>query len=377
MSREPQLWALGLYHALNDGSLAVFLAALPVIRVAVGLSFVEIGTILSLGLLATVLMQFVFGFLADQGYARKGLVVGLVSIAVIDLFFTRAGNYPQVLVFYVLLRAAGGAYHPVSFSTIFQTFDHRFSLGFQSAFGDASIALAMVSTGFVAESFGWQIPFYAWGVTACIGAGVFITLTKSIGRTSAQAVRSKLHGAVTRHFLILQFVGVFLQCIFAVFTGFMPLFLNVNLNLSPGVSSLVVALWMAIGVTASFNAGRIIGFFKGELRTLRMAFGITAIMFILAFVAASLKMWPLALTLLVLSGLPHLLTYPVFYGMIGITSDRQHLGLAYATNLSFSYLAGSAVSYATGYLSSAYSLAVILPILTLSAIGASITTFLL
>lgn len=376
MSREPQLWALSLYHALNDGSLTVFLAALPIMRVAVGLSFIEIGTILSLGLLATVLMQFVFGFLADHGYARKGLVVGLVSIAVIDLVFTHADSYSQVLVFYVLLRAAGGAYHPVSFSTIFQTLDHRFSLGFQSAFGDASIALAMVTTGFAAESFGWQIPFYAWGVAACLGAGVFISLTKRMGR-SPSAARDELRRSVSKHVIILQIVGVFLQCIFVVFTGFMPLFLNVNLNLSPGVSTLVVALWMGIGVTASFNAGRIIGFFRSELRTLRMGFGLTAIVFILAFAAASMKLWCVALILLVVSGLPHLLTYPVLYSMIGITSERRHLGLAYATNLSFSYLAGSAVSYATGYLSSTYSLAVILPILALSATGASITTLLL
>lgn len=346
-------------------------------RIAVNLSLIEIGTILSAGLLATVLMQFVFGFLADQGYARKGLVVGLVSIAVIDLVFTQAGNYSQVLLFYVLLRAAGGAYHPVSFSTIFQTLDHRSSLGFQSAFGDASIAFAMVSTGFAAESFGWQIPFYAWGIAACIGAGIFIMLTKSMRRTLARPIHGERKSTVTRRFLILQFNGVFLQCIFAVFTGFMPLFLNVNLKLSPGVSALVVALWMGIGVAASFNSGRIIEFFKSELRTLRVAFGLTAIAFILTFVAASMNMWLVALILLVLSGLPHLLTYPVLYGMIGITSDRRHLGLAYATNLSLSYLAGSAISYAIGYLSTAYSLAVILPILALSAIGASITTFLL
>lgn len=138
-------------------------------RIAVSLSLIEIGTILSAGLLATVLMQFVFGFLADRGYVRKALVAGLVSIAVIDLVFTQAGNYWQVLLFYVLLRGAGGVYHPVSFSTIFRTLEHRSSLGFQSAFGDASIAFAMVSTGFVAESFGWQIPFFAWGIAAFIG----------------------------------------------------------------------------------------------------------------------------------------------------------------------------------------------------------------
>lgn len=157
----------------------------------------------------------------------------------------------------------------------------------------------------------------------------------------------------------------------------MALFLNVNLGLSPGLSALVVALWLGIGVTASFNAGRITEFFKGEYRTLRIAFGLTALAFSLAFIMASMNLWLLALILLVLSGPPHLLTFPVLYEAIGTTSSRRHLGLAYATNLSLSLLAGSAISYLTGYLGSIFSLFVILPILVLCAVGATLTTLLL
>jgi F0F1-type ATP synthase assembly protein I len=46
--------------------------------------------------------------------------------------------------------------------------------------------------------------------------------------------------------------------------------------------------------------------------------------------------------------------------------------LAYATNLSFSLIAGSLVSYGVGYLASAYTLVVVLPILVLLAIAASL-----
>ena len=367
-----------MYHAINDGSLAVFLAALPVMRVAVSLTLIEIGTILSVGLLATILMQFVFGFLADRGYARKSLVAGLVSIAIIDLLFTQAGNYSQVLLFYILLRAAGGVYHPVSFSTIFRTMEKRSaSLGVQSAFGDASLAFAMVSTGFTAESFGWQAPFFAWGSGACAGVLFFILLTRPMHRSTTLNASEPSKHTTTKRFLILQFIGGFLQCIYAVFSGFMALFLNVNLGLSAGLSALVVALWLGIGVIASFNAGRIIEILKGEYNTLRIAFGLTALVFILAFITASMNLWLLTLILLVLSGPPHLLAFPVLYGAIGATSSRRHLGLAYATNLSLSLLAGSGISYLTGFLGSIYSLFIILPILVLCAVGASLTTLLL
>ena len=89
---DHQLMALSTYHAVNDGSLAVFLAVLPVMRVALGLSLVEIGTILSAGILATVVMQLVFGYLADIRSSRSLLTGGLISIAIVDLAFVRGSG---------------------------------------------------------------------------------------------------------------------------------------------------------------------------------------------------------------------------------------------------------------------------------------------
>jgi F0F1-type ATP synthase assembly protein I len=60
------------------------------------------------------------------------------------------------------------------------------------------------------------------------------------------------------------------------------------------------------------------------------------------------------------------------YGVVGVTAPKNRLGLAYATNLSFSLIAGSLVSYGVGYLASAYTLVVVLPILVLLAIAASL-----
>lgn len=383
MNLDRQLTSLCIFHAVNDGSLAVFLAALPVMRIALNLSLIEIGTVLSAGLLSTVVMQIVFGFLSDKGFTRHVLLGGFIALASVDILFVRATAYWHVLAFYLLLRGAAGAYHPVSFSTLFRTARNRSAaMGFQSGFGDSSIAFAMFTTGFLTESLGWDVPFVIWGLAGLAGVLAFVALG-GYSRNAFQpndpqpSTRTPGH-KITRHFIVLQLGTLFTQCLYLVFSGFMALFLNVNLQLSPGISSLLVALWLAIGVASSFNAGRFVKFLGGERRTLRISFGLTAVLILAATVMVlRAEMWALAVALLVLSGVPFFLSFPVLYGMVGTAAPKNRLGLAYAVNLSIALVGGSIFSYAAGYFSSIYSLAVVIPILGALALAELISILLL
>jgi predicted MFS family arabinose efflux permease len=226
----------------------------------------------------------------------------------------------------------------------------------------------MFTTGFLTESLGWNVPFLIWGLAEFAGVLAFVALggysrsafhpddTKPSIRSPGQKI--------TRRFIVLQLGTLFTQCLYLVFTGFMALFLNVNLQLSPGISSLLVALWLAIGVASSFNAGRFVRFLGSEHRTLRISFGLTAILILAATVMVlRSEMWTLAIALLVLSGIPFFLSFPVLYGMVGTAAPENRLGLAYAINLSIALIGGSIFSYAAGYFSSIYSLTVVIPIL--------------
>lgn len=382
---QRQLYGLSIFHAVNDGSLAVFLAVLPVMRVALGLSLVEIGTVLSVGILATVVMQVVFGYLADMGLSKQILTGGFVSVAMVDLLFVRGGTYVQVLILYVLFRAAAGVYHPVSFATIFRTASNRSTaLGFQSAFGDGSIAFGMLSMGFVAESLGWQTPFLIWGIVALVGFGVFVLLMRTrVNETKrrppeVEADRSDHKSGITRGMVIVQVSTAFVTCLFTIFSSYIPLFLNVNLQVSPGVSSLVVALWLGVGVVSSFNAGRWVSAFGSERKTARACFILTTGLLAAGTVVAFGEgLWTVALAFLVLSGVTFFPVFPVMYGVVGGAARRNRLGLAYATNLSLSLIAGSIASYGVGYLASIYTLAIVLPILLIFAVVASLISFLL
>jgi MFS family permease len=330
-------------------------------------------------------MQFAFGYLSDVGFTRHVLFAGFASIAVINLVFVEATRFWQVLVFYVLLRGAAGVYHPVSFSSIFRTAQNKSaSMGFQSAFGDASLAFAMATTGFIAEGLGWRVPFILWGISGVVAIFVFARLIGvqegRVSETDPQVVMDTNVVSNSRmstgSFLILQSSTGFLQCVYLIFSGFMPLFLNVRMGLSAGVSALVVALWLAIGVLFTFNAGRFVDFFGGEKKTLKLCYGLTTVILAAATLFTLVANLIFAtLALVILSGIPFFLAFPILYGMVGATVPGKRLGLGYATNLSLSLVAGSVLSYAAGYLSSIYSLNVILPILVAAAFAATLTAF--
>jgi len=83
---------------------------------------------LSLGLVATMLLQLLFGHLSDKRYASPILLLGLASIFLVDHIFPVSSAFMLVLICYVLLRSA-----------------------------------AVFS-----ETLGWKVPFWVWGVVGII-----------------------------------------------------------------------------------------------------------------------------------------------------------------------------------------------------------------
>jgi len=376
---------------MNDGSLALFTAALPVMRVAVGLDFLQIGTILSLGLVATMLLQLLFGYLSDRGRAGPILVLGFAGIFVVDLVFPLSSVFMQVLVCYVLLRSAAAVYHPVSFSSIGRTYveNRTTAFGYQGAVGDLGLMLATFSTGILSEMLGWKVPFWVWGI---FGIVAFAYFSHSLYRRRVdfymQPVASNddtnndssTSRSLKSDFAVLTMVSSVTTTGFILFTGYMPLYFNVIGGLSPAESTAIVASWIGIGVFAGLMTGRVVEKFGGEARALRIAFAVEALLFLIGIVVFSYS-WPVpwapvvGYTAIVLTGVPVFISFPAVYGLLGLRMPHKRLGLTYATSLSLGLLVASIATYSTGYLASIATIAVILPIFLVIAVVGTATSF--
>jgi len=388
-----RLIALSVYHCMNDGSLALFASALPVMRVALGLDFLQIGTILSLGLIATLLLQLLFGFLSDRGHASQTLVLGFAGIVAVDLVFPISSAFMQVLVFYVLLRSTAAVYHPVSFASIGRTYSENrtAAFGYQGAIGDLGLTVATFSTGILSEAWGWRIPFWVWGA---LGMVLFFYFAMIIMRhriafyeqpaTSVAEVNNN-HGnprSLKSAFAVIAIVSSITTVTFILFTGYMPLYLNVLHGLSPSGSTTIVAAWIGIGVFAGLVTGRVVSKCGGEARALQVTFAVEAFLFLIANATLSSEWlqssWPtIGYAMIVLTGVPVFITFPAVNGLLGLRMPHRRLGLTYALSLSLGLMVASVAAYLTGYLASIASIAIVLPMLLITAILGTVASFML
>lgn len=386
-----RLVALGIYHFVNDGSLTLFASALPVMRIALGLDFIQIGTILGAGLLATMLLQLLFGSLSDMGHASRVLVIGFAGVVLVDVFFPLSSTFTQVLVFYVLLRSAAAVYHPVSFASIGRIYlvNRTAAFGFQGAIGDLGLTIATLATGVLSQTWGWREPFWVWGGIGLVLFAYFVT-TVMRHRISFYA-RFPVPARETDDnpgnstslrlvFAILAAVYSLTTVSFILFTGYMPLYFNIIEGLSPAWSTALVAVWIAIGVLAGFMTGRVVSKLGGESRTLRIMFGLETALLLIATVTLYVESLSSSGSLvrfaaLVLTGIPVFITFPAASGLLGLRTPHGRLGIAYAVNLSLGLMVASMATYLTGYLASLTTIAITLPLLAVVAVLGTLASF--
>jgi MFS family permease len=383
-----RLVALSVYHFVNDGSLAIFTSALPVMRVALALSYVEIGTILGAGLIATMALQLLFGVLSDRGHVRPILVLGFAGVVVADLVFTAGSTFQHVLLCYVSLRAAAAVYHPVGFASIGRTFvqNRTAAFGYQGAVGDLGLTLATFAAGGLSQAWGWEMPFWAWGAVGAVLLAFFVSIVarhgsafhhEPIQRQSSAEQKGHEFGFSVPAFAALTTVSAVATVTFILFTSYMPLYFNVVAGLSPATSTAIVAIWIGIGVVAGLFTGRVVSSVGGEVKTLRLMLPIQAILFLAATLMmsspGSTSLNGILLYLLTLAtGIPVFVSFPATSGMLGSIMPHKRLGMTYALNLSLGLMVASGAAYVTGYLASLASIAVILPVLVVvSVFGAA------
>jgi MFS family permease len=387
-----RLLALSVFHFVNDGSLTLFASTLPVMRVALGLSFFEIGTVLGSGLLATMLLQVVFGSLSDRGHSRRILLLGFAGVVAAALVFPVSSSFVHLLVFYVFLRSAAAVYHPVSFSSIGRTYaeNKTAAFGYQGATGDLGLAIATLSSGILSQAWGWRTPFWIWGAIGMILFAYFATTTirhridfhPHMTISTSQPGSTAGNRSLRSDFAAVAIVSSMTTTTFILFTGYMPLYFNIAEQFSPGESATMVALWIGVGVLAGFGAGRLVKGLRGEVRALHVMFAIEVVLLLIANMPhpqmLSLSVWRVIRCIaIVLTGLPVFVAFPAVNGLLGFRMPHGRLGLTYALNLSLGLMVSSVATYFVGYTASIITIDVMLPLLLVIAVVGAIACLLL
>ncbi len=375
-----RLWALAIYHFVNDGATVVFTATLPAITMAFGMTFYQVGIVLSLGSITCLIMQLIFGYISDRGFANAIIFIGFIGVAFSSFLFPFASLFAQILMAFLLLRAFTSVYHPVSFASISRIYAkcRTKAFGVQGMGEQIAMVIAPLVAGFVAEAYGWGVPFYVWAAVGSIGFLFFLILFNgsglSFGNDDVNPPAKEPAKPPEMRLYVLIAAGIALvDGVYVLFTSYMPLYLTIAQGMRLSTANVIMALWFAAGIPVVASAGRIAKRFGGESRSLMGFFSLMTVLFLVSNLLKSQTSWHASLvlyTLLILSGTSVYVCFTFQLSMIGQLVPDRRRGVSYALTLNVGAVGGAIVSYVSGYLASLLTISVVLPLLlVISAVG--------
>lgn len=359
-AKTPILLTVCLYHAINDGVVAIIPILLPIFRDLYQLSYTQIGFITGGSLIITLVAQLVFGRAADGRSFRSMLSVGIFLLSVSLLLLTQVTGFVTLLFFVIFLRIGAAFFHPIGVGWISRTFKKErldWAMGVQSGSADIGAFIALASTLFLAERFGWNVPLYIWAGVAMVAVLIGLSVTYKQDASyvikkrpprvrSVQAAVKEAYGFLSRIKLLIP-AFMLSGASWGVIITYLPLLLQERTTLSLTVIGLLVSIWVVIGGLASFLYGRfharvgrkkilIVSYFTIGIAGIGLIMSVSVLVFIV---------------LLILLGMSVFLTYPTLFSLVSEITDESLEGRTFAFVFTLQLGGGTILVFLSGILS--------------------------
>lgn len=342
------LWVISYHHACNDGTLMALVAVLPILIEEMDLSYSDIG-VLGSGLLITVVVQFLVGKASDRRFSRYMLEIGAALMALSFFLIPLVSDFVGLFTVVIAMRVGASFYHPIGVAWITKEYQGTYldtALGVQSGVGNLGVILALGSSGFLGEYFGWKAPCIVWALLNLLAVVLGLALTKGHEpvrdaeprRTTTTSVSTlRKIAALT---LPMATGGAFYQ----VTTTFGPINLTQMHGWSTGDADIIFATWIGIGTITSYFFGRMSERY-GRARILWYGYAIGCVA---AFLLAFTSSWYFILPILIVFGAIFFLTYPALFGVASSETDPAERGTAFGMLFGFQLGGGAVVVAISG-----------------------------
>ncbi|MBN1954441.1 MAG: MFS transporter [Anaerolineae bacterium] len=248
----PIILVLLLIEFLDELVFGAGEAAWPLIRTDLGLSYVHIGLLLSLPGIASSLVEPVIGILGDVG-KRRLLVLGGGLLFALSLSLTALSNsFLPLLISFVLLYPAAGAFVSLSQATLMDVDPQRHELNMARWVLAGSVGLVLgplALSGARAAGWGWRGAYLSFaGITLLVWLFALPLPFQGAGEKPAspsfwQGAKISLQALgrreVLRWLTLLEFSDLMLD----VLLGFLALYLVDAAGTTPGQAAAAVAVW--------------------------------------------------------------------------------------------------------------------------------------
>ena len=262
-----ELWLITIGHSLTHWYPATFYLLLPLIGSELGLSYSQIGLIMSCQYIASAVANVPGGVLVDT-VGRKGLLMGVslfwVGFPYLLIGFTH--SYPMLLVCIALVGFGNSLWHPTAIPTLGQRYPERkgLVLSLHGMGGNVGDAVAPLVIGAALVAFTWREVVVLNVVPGLVVASLMFVLMGSLSlnpgkKHDTQSFAEYLNGLKlllrNRALVLLSTGSSFRTMTQAALLTFLPVFLAHEMGYSPlWVGACLFAL-QAAGFAAAPLAG--------------------------------------------------------------------------------------------------------------------------
>lgn len=353
------LISASLFHALTDASTIAIPTVFPILYNQGFLitRYSQIGLLSNLGLIATVLIQFVVvRFSYRRDYRSFLLASGLGICAALALTpFSR--SFTALMLVFIGLRLATSVYHPLIIAWISKTTSGSgkeldTAMGIQSGSGNVGVMLAYLTVGFLAQRWSWKTPLFVWAGLGLVFVGLGLLALRGVPSRNEE-IRPLQGGRAWLRSLaeVKRFIpGFFFGGLgWSVTVFYAPSLLNHRFGIPMGETGLYLALWIGIGTVTGYSYGFLSRRFGRKNIFLTTLGGAAVCLLVIGL--SPVRFWAVA-ALLVYGGLL-LMTYPSLHVFVGtiVRPEEQTRAFSWVSNIQI--LSGALVSFVAGFLSDA------------------------
>lgn len=274
-----EIWLITLGHALTHWYPATFYLLLPIIGHELGLSFSQIGFIMTCQYIAGAVANVPGGVLVDT-VGKKGLLMGVslfwVGFPYLLMGFTH--GYLMLLACVALVGVGNSLWHPTAIPTLAQRFPQRkgYVLSLHGMGGNAGDALAPLVVGALLAWFSWRevvalnvVPGLVMSLLILVFLGTLrmggkaapspkaATASSEQGQGMAQYLQGLKGLMRNRSLVLLSTGGAFRSMTQNALLTFLPLFLAREMGYSPTWVGVAMFVLQAAGLAASPVAGHL------------------------------------------------------------------------------------------------------------------------
>jgi MFS family permease len=179
--KSARIRGLFLYRFVRAINLGVFFVFLPLFATDIGLSVFEIGVLISSILVLTALLQRPFGYLADRFDRLNLIIFGFIFSAIPLFILPYTSNFVELIFLCSFIGVGRALSMPPSLALTIEI-GRKIGMGFAMGLLSTAMGIGMITasltSGFLLDFYGINLPFYFAGIIGIITAPIIYLFIK-------------------------------------------------------------------------------------------------------------------------------------------------------------------------------------------------------